>query len=47
MPSTYFSTAFVRVPLAGSAAIENIDWEKLRQQIRQPEFLEALYMTKC
>ncbi len=45
MPSTYFSTAFVRVPLAGSATIENIDWEKLGQQVRQPEFLEALYIA--
>ena len=45
MSTTYFSTAFVRVPLAGSEAIENIDWEKLSHQLTQPAFLEALYIA--
>ena len=45
MPTSYFSTAFVRVPLAGYAQIENIDWVTLAQRIRQPEFLEALYIA--
>lgn len=45
MSTTYFSTAFVRVPLAGSEAIENIDWEKLSCQLTQPAFLEALYIA--
>ncbi|MFN8346645.1 MAG: lantibiotic dehydratase [Spirosomataceae bacterium] len=45
MPTSYFSTAFVRVPLAGYAQIENLDWMTLAQRIRQPEFLEALYIA--
>lgn len=45
MPSTYFPTAFVRVPLASYAQIENIDWTILAQRIYQPEFLEALYIA--
>lgn len=45
MSTTYFSTAFVRVPLAGSDAIENIDWEKFTEQVTQPAFLEALYIA--
>jgi thiopeptide-type bacteriocin biosynthesis protein len=45
MPTSYFSTAFVRVPLAGYAQIENMDWVTLAQRIRQPEFLEALYIA--
>lgn len=45
MPSSYFSTAFVRVPLASAASIQTINGEVLRQYLQQPAFLEALYIA--
>ncbi|CCH51156.1 Subtilin biosynthesis protein spaB [Fibrisoma limi BUZ 3] len=45
MPTSSFSTAFVRLPIAGYAAISNLDWSTLAAQIRRPEFLEALYIA--
>ncbi|RCR65544.1 lantibiotic dehydratase [Larkinella punicea] len=45
MKTTAFETAFVRVPLAGFAAIDNPDWTQLSQQIHHPAFLEALYIA--
>ncbi|WP_138991351.1 lantibiotic dehydratase [Larkinella sp. C7] len=45
MKTTAFETAFVRVPLAGFAAIDNPDWAKLSQQLQNPAFLEALYIA--
>ena len=45
MKTTAFETAFVRVPIAGFAAIENPDWTQLSQQIHNPAFLEALYIA--
>jgi thiopeptide-type bacteriocin biosynthesis protein len=45
MKTTAFETAFVRVPIAGFAAIENPDWTKLSAQIQNPAFLEALYIA--
>jgi lantibiotic biosynthesis protein len=45
MLSTYFSTAFVRVPLASAASIQTMDWDVLRQYLQQPTFLEALYIA--
>lgn len=45
MSTTYFSTAFVRVPLAGGACVENLDWASLAQYFQQPAFQEALYIA--
>ncbi|KAA9347072.1 lantibiotic dehydratase [Larkinella humicola] len=45
MKTTAFETAFVRVPLAGFAAIDNPDWTQLSQQLQHPAFLEALYIA--
>lgn len=45
MPTSYFPTAFVRVPLSSHAQIENMDWATLAHLIQQPEFLEALYIA--
>ncbi|WP_170299222.1 lantibiotic dehydratase [Larkinella terrae] len=45
MKTTAFETTFVRVPIAGFAAIENPDWSKLRREITRPAFLEALYIA--
>jgi len=45
MSTTFFSTAFVRVPLAGGACVEHLDWDLLAQRFQQPAFLEALYIA--
>ncbi|RRA97745.1 lantibiotic dehydratase [Larkinella rosea] len=45
MKTSAFETAFVRVPIAGFAAIENPDWSKLRREMSNPAFLEALYIA--
>jgi thiopeptide-type bacteriocin biosynthesis protein len=45
MKTIAFETAFVRVPLAGFAAIDNPDWTRLSQQLQHPAFLEALYIA--
>lgn len=45
MTTSAFSTAFVRVPLAPHVTIQDIDWPRLTQLIRQPQFLEALYIA--
>lgn len=45
MKTTAFDTAFVRVPVAGFAAIDNPDWAKLSEQLQSPAFLEALYVA--
>ncbi|MFC5409339.1 lantibiotic dehydratase [Larkinella bovis] len=45
MKTTAFETAFVRVPMAGFAAIDNPDWARLAQQLQHPAFREALYIA--
>ncbi|MEZ4903396.1 MAG: lantibiotic dehydratase [Spirosomataceae bacterium] len=45
MPTSYFPTAFVRVPLASYEQIENMDWATLTQLLSTPAFLEALYIA--
>ncbi|MBD2699535.1 lantibiotic dehydratase [Spirosoma sp. BT702] len=45
MTTSAFSTAFVRVPIAPHAIIQDIDWTRLTQLIQQPQFLEALYIA--
>jgi thiopeptide-type bacteriocin biosynthesis protein len=45
MKTTSFGQAFVRVPLAGYRAIENLDWAKLSAQLQDPAFLEALFIA--
>jgi thiopeptide-type bacteriocin biosynthesis protein len=43
MKTTSFGQAFVRVPLAGYGAIENLDWAALSARLQDPAFLEALF----
>ncbi|CAN5158753.1 hypothetical protein BH09BAC4_BH09BAC4_05110 [soil metagenome] len=45
MKTTAFDTAFVRIPVAGSTAVDNLDWTQLSQQLQRPAFLEALYVA--
>jgi thiopeptide-type bacteriocin biosynthesis protein len=45
MKTTSFGQAFVRVPLAGYSAIENLDWATLAAQLQNPAFLEALFIA--
>lgn len=45
MTTFSFSNAFVRVPVATHETIQDIDWAKLTHLIRQPQFLEALYIA--
>ncbi|CAN5158539.1 hypothetical protein BH09BAC4_BH09BAC4_05060 [soil metagenome] len=43
--TTAFDTAFVRIPIAGSTVVDNLDWTQLSQQLQRPAFLEALYVA--
>ncbi|GAB3270809.1 hypothetical protein GCM10027347_41730 [Larkinella harenae] len=45
MTTSVFPTAFVRVPLAPYESIQDLDWTRLTSLIRQPTFLEALYLA--
>ncbi|MGA0556582.1 lantibiotic dehydratase [Larkinella sp. VNQ87] len=45
MATSSFPTAFVRVPLAGHALLDQLDWSTIAQLIQAPRFLEALYIA--
>ncbi|GAB3336892.1 hypothetical protein GCM10027299_47360 [Larkinella ripae] len=45
MATVPFSTAFVRVPLAGADTIDQLDESRIADLIRDPRFLEALYIA--
>ncbi len=45
MKTSPFATAFVRIPLAGSATLDNLTWEKIAQLVGDKAFREALYMA--
>ncbi|GAB4034279.1 lantibiotic dehydratase [Spirosoma gilvum] len=45
MATSFFPTAFARMPIAGYETIQDIDWTAFTQLIQQPQFLEALYIA--